>query len=275
MAIVSTLDQLLNLAGTIEIVSPRPLPLVRETGWPVHSDDATLATTLKPETSAPGGKPTLSLVNRFPDKYKGQILTLNAALMGVRTAGKGYGVELGNENNAKPLNLDIYVSKEMFALVDSDVPKEMLRSPAKVTIVVETVDPRSGHGFIGVTKIELLDESGKILKTLNSAGKIDYPAVQAAIVKPPERTAEKAASSEVKAPVVSAKADSSLMIGVGIGAAVIFLAGGGVLFYILKKASKAKDDDDDIEDDRPIRRAKPSSAKPKPTKTDDNPFENF
>ena len=242
------------------------------------NDDATLATTLKPETSAPGGKPTLSLVNRFPDKYKGQILTLNAALMGVRTAGKGYGVELGNENNAKPLNLDIFVSKEMFALVESDIPKEMLRSPAKVTIVVETVDPRSGHGFIGVTKIEVLDESGKILKTLNSTGKIDYPAVQAAIVKPPERTAEKAAPAEAKAPAVTAKTDSSLMIGVGVGAAVIFLAGGGILLYILKKASKASADDDDIEVDRPKPKAKPSrtNTKPtKPTKTDDNPFENL
>ena len=240
------------------------------------NDDATLAPTLKPETAAPGGKPTLSLVNRFPDKYKGQILTLNAALMGVRTAGKGYGVELGNENNAKPLNLDIFVSKEMFALVDSDVPKELLRSPAKVTIVVETVDPRSGHGFIGVTKIELLDESGKVIKTLNSTGKIDYPAVQAALVKPPERTAEKSAAPSETKPVAMPPKDTSLMIGVGVGAAVIFLAGGGILFYILKKASKAKaDDDDDFEDDRPKRRAKPSSAKPKPTKTDDNPFANF
>ncbi len=240
------------------------------------NDDATLAPTLKPETAAPGGKPTLSLVNRFPDKYKGQILTLNAALMGVRTAGKGYGVELGNENNAKPLNLDIFVSKEMFALVDSDVPKELLRSPAKVTIVVETVDPRSGHGFIGVTKIELLDESGKVVKTLNSTGKIDYPAVQAALVKPPERTAEKSAAPSETKPVAMPPKDTSLMIGVGVGAAVIFLAGGGILFYILKQASKAKaDDDDDFEDDRPKRRAKPSSAKPKPTKTDDNPFANF
>ncbi len=240
------------------------------------NEDATLSPTLKSETSAPGGKPTLSLVNRFPDKYRGQILTLNGALMGVRTAGKGYGVELGNENNAKPLNLDIFVSKEMFALVDSDVPKELLRSPAKVTIVVETVDPRSGHGFIGVTKIELLDESGKIVKTLNSTGKIDYPAVQAAIVKPTERTAEKAVAPTDAKPVVMPPKDTSLMIGVGVGAAVIFLAGGGVLFYILKKASKAKADNDEyITEDRPKPKAKPPSAKPKPTKTDDNPFENF
>ena len=48
------------------------------------------------------------------------------------------------------------------------------------------------------------------------------------------------------------------------------------MFYILKKASKAKADDDEyLTEDRPIQKAKPLIAKPKPTKTDDNPFANF
>jgi hypothetical protein len=73
-------------------------------------------------------------VNRFPDKFVGQTLTVTAYVKGTRHAG-GTGLDIGTENMASPLNLENYTSRNLAGQVESDIAKTDL--PARVNLTFE------------------------------------------------------------------------------------------------------------------------------------------
>jgi hypothetical protein len=136
--------------------------------------DGKPAATFKAETEPRSGEPNLGLVNRFPDKFKGKPVTLTVLFKGVGFAGQGYEVHVANENDAKPLNLEFYTSKDMATQAEDDLPRGTYL--AKLEGAVEKVSARTGKGWVGVTKVTLLNpRSGQTLKTLTADQKIVYP----------------------------------------------------------------------------------------------------
>src|SRR5205814_1752852 len=128
--------------------------------------------------------------NRFPDKFKAKPFTVTVLFKGVGFAGQGYEVYVANENDAKPLNLEFYTSKDMATQAEDDLPRGTYL--AKLEGAVEKVSARTGKGWVGVTKVTLLSpQSGKPLKTLTADQKIVYPTETA---PPPPRATGTAAT---------------------------------------------------------------------------------
>ncbi len=252
-------------------------------------DDGKAVATFKPATSPPAQK-SLAAVNRFPEKFVGQTLTVDAYVKGARHAG-GTGLEIANENLANPLNLEVYTSRSLAGQVESDIAKADLPARAKVTLEVKAIHGRSNKGVIGIKQIEVLDDDNKTTKTLKASASVEYPQIPA----PPKPTAPKAAPAKGGTPEESPKAVEPVATkpegGIGtavivaiVGSAVLFVVGGYLLLSALRKSKG--DEPDGSEESAPTKRVakapepKPSrAAKPSPKPPakpgGDNPFANF
>ena len=238
--------------------------------------DGKPAAAFKPETDPRTSEPTLGLVNRFPDKFKGKAFTFTALFKGVGFAGQGYEVHVANENDAKPLNLEFYTSKDMATQAEDDLPRGTYL--AKLEGAVEKVSARTGKGWVGVTKVTLLNpRSGQPLKTLTADQKIVYPTETP---PPPPRTAGTSPAPRATATPAAAENESTpatrwVVIGAVVGGLALVLVAGGVagLLWLTvfrgkaKPATRGRDDDED--DDEPRKPARPArsdrgSAKPAP-----------
>ncbi len=247
-------------------------------------DDGKAVATFKPAT-APSDQKTLAAVNRFPEKFVGQTLTVDAYVKGARHAG-GTGLEIANENYAIPLNLEVYTSRSLAGQVESDIAKADLPARAKITFEVKAIHGRSNKGVIGIKQVEVLDDDNKPSKTLKASASVEYPPIPA----PPKATSPKAgpkATTPEEAPKTAEPAATKQDGGLGtpvivaiVGSAALFVVGGYLLLSALRK-SKGGAPDADEEPERPARAAKAPPPEPKPTrapksaKPDDNPFANF
>lgn len=137
-------------------------------------DEGKVAATLRPELDPPTGD-TLAALNRFPDKFKGRTLTLACYCQGVTFAGRAgkHEVRVLNENDAKPLNLEFFTSKDVATQADDELPRGTLA--VRLTMTVERVSP-AGRGVVGVTKLEVLNpRTSQPVKTLVANDKIEFP----------------------------------------------------------------------------------------------------
>ena len=234
--------------------------------------DGKAAATFKPEAD-PRGEPNLGLVNRFPDRFKGKPLTLTVLFKGVGFAGQGYEVHVANENDAKPLNLEFYTSKDMATQAEDDLPRGTYL--AKLEGTVEKVSARTGRGWVGVTKVTLLNpRSGQPLKTLTADQKIVYP-----VEAPPPVPKTNATAGTSPAPKMTAttpKGDDHesggtkwVVIGAVVGGLALVLVVGGVggllwltVFRGKPKPAKIDRDEDEPEDADDEPRRPPRPAKP-------------
>jgi hypothetical protein len=189
--------------------------------------DGVALTTLKPEADAPSGAPTLSTVNRFPEKFRGQTLVLPVVFKGVGSAGRGYPVHVANENDVAPLNLEFYASKDLYSKAEDQLPRGVML--AKLTCVVERVTAR-GHGILGVNKIEVLNPEAptEAAKTLASDGKIIYPAEPPKPAPPKRPTAAVTKPSPGERPAAPEPEAKSAPSRLGLWAGVV-----GVGFFAL------------------------------------------
>ncbi|OWK43952.1 S1 family peptidase [Fimbriiglobus ruber] len=226
----------------------------------VDSDGKATAT-MKPETAPPAGPPTLAAVNRFPDKFQGKPLVLEAIYTGIGFAGSGFEVKIVNDNNVKPLNLDLFTSKTVGSRAEDEIP----RGPqlARLSCTIERVSAKTGHGIVGVNKIEILDSrTGKVAKTLAADDKIIYP------YEPPPRPpaapkpAAAAAEDEADEPV-AAKGTPWRLIAMIVGGLAVLLIGGCVVGLVVMSLRRGKGDAE-VEDTRTGRRADASRGEPEP-----------
>lgn len=260
-------------------------------------EDGKPLTTFKPATAPPSGKTTLATVNRFPDKFVGQTLTVDAYVKGTRHAG-GTGLDIGTENMANPLNLETYTSRNLAGQVESDIAKSDLPARVKLTFEVKAIHGRTSKGIIGIKQVEVLGDDNKSLKTLKTSANVEYPAIPL----PPKAVAPKTGDSaapdaskvaeKATTPPPPAEGNNTMLI-VAIAVSAVLFVGGGFLLLMALRKSKAVDEpeEDEVESVAPKKKsyvprnakpepeakpAKAKPAKPKPTSAgDDNPFANF
>jgi hypothetical protein len=252
-------------------------------------DEGKTVSTFKPATSA-SDSTAFASVNRFPEKFVGQTLTVTAYVKGTRHAG-GTGLDLANENLASPMNLEIYTSRSLAGQVESDIAKDDLPARAKVTIEVKAVHGRTNKGVIGVKQVELLGDGDRPTKTLKTSAAVEYPTIPLPPKASPPRggakaesplDAPKAVDGTAEAPKAESRGLSATIIAAIAGSAVLFVVGGYLLFNAFRKPKESE-----IEEDRPGGYSRPtpkpdpkrssgraSSPKP-PPRGDDNPFANF
>ena len=253
--------------------------------------DAKVKMTLKPVAAVPSDKPSLGLVNRFPADFKGKSVTLTGFVTGADNLERQPAIKVGFETTMPVHNLKFYTSRDLLTQVDADIPRE--GALAKIECVVENVDPKKGHGILGVKSVEILDKDGKPTKTLKSSEAIVYPTVTAPVAKKP--TADKSATTGTpnaeatrRTPTEEKKEDTGnlgMYLGIGGGVGLVAIAFGAFLLLKGKKKTPAaakkyqrQAEPETIIEEKP-RTPKPAPraapvAKPKP-KGDDNPFANF
>jgi serine protease Do len=253
-------------------------------------DDGKPVASFKPATTPPELK-TLAVVNRFPEKFVGQTLTVDAYVKGTRHAG-GTGLEISNENLANPLNLEIYTSRSLAGQVESDIAKADLPARAKITFEVKAIHGRNNKGVIGIKQVEVLGDDDKAMKTLKATTNVEYPAIPS----PPKAVAPKAggtagtpveAPKAVESPTPATKPEGGLgmpVIAAIVGSAALLVVGGFLLLSALRK-HKTEEHESDEAEEVPARRDTPKQPEPKPTRSsnvppktktgDDNPFANF
>lgn len=109
------------------------------------------------------GGPTLNMVNRFPERFAGQTVTVPAQLAGP-TVGRGHTLHLQvlDEGNARPSSLDFQVS----AALAGDLAGEGLTWPQPVMLTGTVECPGPGQAVFRVTGVELLDRAGRVVKRL-------------------------------------------------------------------------------------------------------------
>jgi serine protease Do len=243
-------------------------------------DDGKPVTTLKPSTTAPAQK-TLAAVNRFPEKFVGQTVTVDAYVKGTRHAG-GTGLEIANENFANPMNLEIYTSRSLAGQVESDIAKADLPARAKITFEVKAIHGRNNKGVIGVKQVEVLGDDDKSVKTLKATANVDYPAIPA----PPKATAPKVLAPKAGSPDDATKIAEPTPTkpegGLGmpvivaiVGSAVLLVVGGFLLMSALRKSSSAEPEAKETPKPAPPAPKRSPKALPPSKSGDDNPFENF
>lgn len=259
-------------------------------------DDGKEVATFKPATMAPSGKTTLATVNRFPEKFVGQTLTVDAVVKGTLHAG-GTRLDIGNENMAAPLNLECYTSRNLAGQVESDIAKADLPARVRLTFEVKAIHNRTSKGIIGIKQVDVLGESDQTNKSLKSSATIEYPAMpqpsKATVSKPAEAPSTNVDSSKPATDTAaSGKTDSGedrTMIYVVIALSFVLFAIGGFVFLKAIRAPKAPMETLNEPAKKATytpRNAKPeTSPKAKPagkstdTKSkpasDDNPFANF
>lgn len=263
-------------------------------------EDGKSVTAFKPAVEPPAGKPTLATVNRFPEKYVGQTLTVTAYVKGTRHAG-GTGMDIGTENMAIPLNLENYTSRNLAGQVESDIAKADLPARANLTIEVKAIHGKSNKGVIGIRQVEVLSDDNKPMKTLKTSANVEYP-----VIPPPPKapTPKVVEAANPDAPKVAEKAvtpaaeggnNAVLFVAIGVSA-VLLVVGGFLLFTALRKTKSDGEDRDageKAEAEKPETKKRsyvPKATKPepeiKPAKTKpaspnpksnghDNPFANF
>lgn len=121
-----------------------------------------------PTTIDPNAPPTLNAVNRDPSKFKSKTLQLKVMLSpGATIRGKVTELDTFNDKGAKPGNLSFHVTKS-FAKKWSEAqpsPRTGQRYPA--TLTCKLAGSKDGNrSVITVTQIDVLDDAGKVVKTI-------------------------------------------------------------------------------------------------------------
>jgi hypothetical protein len=151
---------------------PRHLVEVAEVGFLSDAGEPTV--TLKPATEPPPGEPDLGAVNRFPARFVGRRLTLEAVFKGVGSVRQLHEVRVANENDAAPLNLEFFTSKDLAVRAEDELPRGNLL--ARLTCTVERVAPRTGVGLVSVSRVEVLHpQTGEVVKTLSANEPVKLP----------------------------------------------------------------------------------------------------
>ncbi len=230
----------------------KELAFLAQSGEPVF--------TLKPAESAPSGPITLAAMNRFPESFRGQAITIDALFIGIGSAGQGYEVKVMNENEVAPLNLEFYTSKAMATQAEDELPRGVML--VRLSGNLERVSAKTGKGIVAVNKIEVFNPRGNtVVKTLNAGGTIPLPVESA---PPPPKAAtppsKPAADSAAKA---EAKTNWVLVGGLAVGAVIfVGLGVGGVVFVLVLRGKKAKEADADSDREAPAKVEPTAKAKP-------------
>ncbi len=250
-----------------QVVSVQTVEFVDDDGKPV--------TTFKPAVDPPTGEPTLETINRFPDRFKGKTLTLTAYCQGIGFAGRSYEVKVVNENEAKPLNLAFYTSKDVATQAEDELPRGTLA--VKLTFTVERVTPQ-GQGVLGVSKLEILNpRNSQTVKTLTGADKITYPNDPPAPKPPTPGLPNQPKATAAPPKPEPEKGTDWLMVGAILGVTLVLLGGAGVGALVILKGKGApegkakygaKAAEPEEQAPKP-RRAKP--VRPDPPRDDDFP----
>lgn len=127
-------------------------------------DDATATLPPLPPDALP-----INTLNRFPEKYAGQVVTVR---MKMHAGIVGYGdflvLQVWNENGARPLNLEFTTSRDIFTQWGDEVPGGDKTYWVNLTGKVDK--KKDGRSYlVTVTKIELLDRAARVVKTMPSA----------------------------------------------------------------------------------------------------------
>lgn len=200
-------------------------------------EDGKPVSTFRPAIDPPTGEPTLEILNRFPDRFKGRTLTLLAYSRGIAFGGKGYEVRVFNENDAKPLNLTFYTSKDVATQAEDELKTGMYA--VKLTVNVERVTP-TGQGVVGVPKLEILNpRTNQVVKTMTASEKIPFPSDPPPPVKS-NPIANRPNVSKVATPTPAepeSKTDWTLILALA-GLGVVLLGGAGVGGFLLLRGKK-------------------------------------
>jgi hypothetical protein len=154
-----------------------------------------------PRASVPGqpaldaDAPALGVVNRTPDKYLNKTITFRASLSGGITSKDGTcQLPLRDENSVQPTNLTFASSKEIAREVE-ELSLKWAGSPMRVTAKIDQVS-KEGRGTLQVSRLEFLDASGKVVKTIPSGQPGDSK--EEASIKTVNRAPEKFLDQTVK-----------------------------------------------------------------------------
>lgn len=244
-----------------------------------------VVTTMQSESTLPKGEPTLSTINRFPEQFVGRSLTIDGIIKGALFAGRGHTLEIANQNDAIPMNLEFYTAKDLHNLLSSEVPNT--GAAAKIDLRVERVDAKTGKGIIGVNKVEIYGVTDKP-KTLSTSQPIPYPTPSAVPKARPTPATSTPAATASTAPLPdnstqAPKAQSNTKLILIVAAALVLGLVGMIVAYFLMRPKGQVGQTGDLEEappkarttysgraqaSRPAARPAPKSAPPQPAEED-------
>lgn len=197
-------------------------------------------TTMKVEPAPAKLEPSLATINRFPDKFVGQTVVLDALFKGVGFAGQGHEVKIFNFLDAKPLNLEFYTSKDVATQIEDEVTRGTLL--VKVTGSVERVSPKTGKGIVGVSKIVILNPStGLPAKELKSMDEIKFPyEAPPPPARPTTPTAPRPAPKPAEPPADTGSGSTMIVVAVASVLLGLGVIGVGVFLMFRRSAEAAE-----------------------------------